>query len=67
MGAVELIVAKFTSHQESQEATRLYYQRLSPAERLEILLELIDSFRKESGATSEGFERVYRISQLSGR
>ena len=67
MKIVEPIVAKFPSHQESEAATRLYYQRLSPTERLEILLDLIDAFRKESGATSEGFERVYRISQLSER
>jgi hypothetical protein len=67
MKTVEPIVAKFPSHQESEKATRLYYQRLSPAERLEILLELIDSSRKGSHATSERFERVYRISQLSER
>jgi len=64
---VEQIVAKFSSPQQAREATLLYYRQLSPAERLKILLELIDSARKEGDASSEGFERVYRISPLSGR
>ena len=39
---MERTAQKFSSYQQAEEASRLYYQRLSPAKRLEILLQLID-------------------------
>jgi hypothetical protein len=58
------IVAKFRTHQEADEATREYYRRLSPAERLEILFQLRSLVHKEDDATSGRLARVYRIAQL---
>ena len=48
-----------------RKAEREYYRRLTPAQRLEILLELIDRHRDKSDASSERLERVYRIVKLS--
>ena len=64
---MERKVAKFSSHQQADEATLAYYRSLSPQQRLDILQELIDSSRKQGDAASERLERVYRISKLSSR
>jgi hypothetical protein len=61
---MEPVIAKFRTHQEADEATRAYYRRLSPAERLEILFQLRALAHKEDDASSEGLARVYRITQL---
>jgi hypothetical protein len=61
---MDRVVAKFAGHAEARHATLEYYRRLSPRERLDILLDLISNFRKEADASSERFERVYRVSQL---
>ncbi|MGA3325377.1 MAG: hypothetical protein ABSF45_12965 [Terriglobia bacterium] len=58
------VVAKFRTFREAEAATRDYYRRLSPAERLEILFQLRAMAPKESDATSGGLARVYRIAQL---
>src|SRR5437773_10818805 len=40
MRIMEALVAKFRTFREAEEATREYYRRLSPAERLEVLFQL---------------------------
>lgn len=64
---MERTVAKFSSHQQAEQATLEYYRRMSPQQRLDILLDLIESSRKEGDAAAERFERVYRIAKLSPR
>ena len=79
MRNMEAIVAKFRTFREAEEATREYYRRLSPAERLEILFQLRtiahkevahkdvthkDVTHKEDDAASGRLARVYRIAQL---
>ena len=64
---MERTVVKFSSHQEAERATREYYRSLTPQQRLDILLELIEASRREGDAASERFERVYRIVKLSPR
>jgi hypothetical protein len=61
---MEPVVAKFRSFREAEAATRAYYRRLSPAERLEILFQLRATAHKESDATSGRLAPVYRIAQL---
>jgi hypothetical protein len=61
---MELVVAKYRTFQEAEAATRAYYQRLSPAERLEILFQLRATAHKESDGTSARLARVYRIAEL---
>ena len=58
------VVAKFRTFREAEEATREYYRRLSPAERLEILFQLRAMAHKENDATSGRLARVYRITEL---
>ena len=64
---VESQLKRFSSHEDSKNAEREYYRRLTPAQRLEILLELIDRRRDKSDASSQRIERVYRIVKLSSR
>ena len=61
------VFAKFRTFREAEAATRDYYRRLSPAERLEILFQLRAMTHKESDATSGRLARVYRIAQLQRR
>lgn len=58
------VIAKFRTFREAEAATRDYYRRLSPAERLEILFQLRTMAQKGSDAPSGGVARVYRIAQL---
>ncbi|MGZ8938686.1 MAG: hypothetical protein ACXW32_05685 [Limisphaerales bacterium] len=53
---------KFDSFAASDEADRAYYQSLTPAERMDILLELIQ--RGQGDEAAKGLERVYRITKL---
>jgi len=61
---MEPVVAKFRSFRQAEAASRAYYQRLSPAERLEILFQLRAMAHKDSDATYGRMARVYRIAQL---
>jgi hypothetical protein len=61
---MKLVFAKFRTFREAEAATRDYYCRLSPEERLEILFQLRAMAHKESDATSGRLARVYRIAQL---
>jgi len=61
---MEAVVGKFRTFREAEEATRDYYRRLSPAERLEILFELRARAYMERDAASERMARVYRVAQL---
>ena len=61
---MERVWAKFASHEDARRANYEYYRRLSPRQRLDILLELMSAYRKENDAASERLERVCRVSQL---
>ena len=61
---MKLVCAKFRTFTEAEAATREYYRRLSPEERLEILFQLRAMAHKESDATSGRLAPVYRIAQL---
>ena len=58
------VVAKFRTFREAEEATRDYYRRLTPAERLEILFQLRSMALKEGDGASARLACVYRIAQL---
>ena len=58
---MEKRVAKFRTFEETEKADCDFYRSLSPQERLDILLELVE--RGNRGAP-EGFERVYRVRKL---
>lgn len=60
-------VAKYASHEEADKATREYYRSLTPQQRVDILLELIEQARPQNDASNERLERVYRIVKFSQR
>jgi len=62
--AMQLMVSKFRTFREAEEATREYYRRLMPIERLEILFQLRAFAHKEGDAASGRLARVYQIAQL---
>jgi hypothetical protein len=63
---IERTAAKFSSFEEAEEAERRYYAQLSPAERIQILLELIERRRQMTNAP-EGLARVYRVVEFERR
>jgi len=65
MGLVKRVWAEFASHEDARRSDLAYYRRLSPQQRLDILLELITSFQED--ASSQRLERVCRVSQLPRR
>jgi hypothetical protein len=64
MEGMQPFVAKFRTFRDAEEATREYYRKLSPVERLEILFELRARTLKEGDAASGRLASVYRITQL---
>ena len=58
---MDYTVRKFDSHAEADKADREYYWSLTSERRIEILLELMESY---SNASTKGSERVCRIVEL---
>ena len=56
-------VAKYASHQEADKATRAYYRSLTPQQRIDILLEIIEQARPKEDTGR--LERVFRIVKFS--
>ena len=61
---MDRVIQKFKSQEEAELATREYYRRLSPAERINLLLELIERHHEGDDEASKGLARVYRIIKL---
>jgi len=56
----------FHSFSEAEKVNKEYYRSLSPAKRVEILLELRAQWQdSKANEASEGFKRVYRIIKRS--
>ena len=64
---MERSVRLFDSHAEADEADRAYYASLTPQERLDLLLEMVKTYREGFGEAGERLERVCRIDELSRR
>ena len=62
---VDKTVRTFDSLSDAGRADRAYYASLRPEERLDILLELIASYRESLGEAAERLERVHRVIELS--
>jgi hypothetical protein len=60
-------VAKFDSHDESDRANRAFYRSLSPQQRLDMLLTLIQRNVEASGEAVKGLARVCRVVELPRR
>jgi hypothetical protein len=62
---VEKVVRKFDGFAEADAADEAHYAALTPAERVDVLLELIERYRGSLGQAAERFERVYRVTELA--
>jgi len=58
-------IRRFNSLSEADAAEDEYYGALTPEQRLDLLLDLIEMYRSDQGEVAERFERVYRIDELS--
>lgn len=61
---MERTVTRFATFDEADRAERELHQRMTPEERLTILLELIERERAQYGEAAERFERVSRVTRL---
>jgi hypothetical protein len=62
---MDRVAQVFDSFDKADRADDEYYAGLTPEERLDILLEMIERYRSSLGAAAERFERVHRIVELS--
>src|ERR1039457_7186874 len=67
LNTMERTVQRFPDFQSADRATLQYYRSLTPAQRIEILLELIERAQESDDATRQGLARVYRILKLPRR
>jgi hypothetical protein len=64
---MERVIRVFDRHSDAEAADRAFYASLSPQERLNMLLDLMERYRAGIGEAAEGFERVCRVTSLSER
>lgn len=55
----------FRSFDAADEAELQYYASLTPDERVNILLAMIEQHRESLGESAQRFERVYRVTDLA--
>lgn len=61
---MERIGRKFASHEEADAADVEYYRSLTPRQRMEILLEMVEQ-RMPRDEAERRLKRVYRVVELS--
>jgi hypothetical protein len=59
---VTRVARKFVSFDEAEAADRAYYRSLTPAERIQIMLDLV--YPEGSDAVNARLERVFQIVEL---
>jgi hypothetical protein len=57
----------FHSFEDADRADDQFYADLTPEERLDVLLELVERYRSTLGETANRLERVHSIVELSRR
>ena len=62
---MERVIRRFKTFEDAERADEEYYASLTPAERVDILLGLIEQYEHSRGTASQRFERVYRVTQLT--
>ena len=63
---MERVVTRFRSREEAEEAEHQYYARLSPKERVDLLLELVAQASEATDEAESRLARVCRIAPLGG-
>ena len=64
MPSMDKVLQVFQSFEEADEADASYYAELTPQECVDILLDLVKSYRESLGEAAAGFERVCRVDEL---
>ncbi|HYO75000.1 MAG TPA: hypothetical protein VE010_00950 [Thermoanaerobaculia bacterium] len=62
---MDRVIRVFPSFEDADRADDQFYAELTPEERLEILLDLVERHRGVLGEAADRFERVYRVAELS--
>jgi hypothetical protein len=62
---VDRVVRIFDRFEDADAADAAHYAALSPAERLDVLLDMIARYRESLGGAATRFERVHRVVELS--
>jgi hypothetical protein len=62
---VDRVVQVFRSFDDADQADDQFYASLTPEERLDVLLELVERHRRALGEAGNRFERVFRIVEPS--
>jgi len=62
---MEKVLKVFNSFEEADQADVDYYASLTSQERVDVLLDMIASYRESLRETGERLERVYRVIELS--
>jgi hypothetical protein len=63
---MQRVVRIFDTFEDADRADRDYYASLTPQQRLEILLDLIQT-HSDDGENQQGFARVHRVVELPSR
>lgn len=64
---MEKVARIFRSFEEAEEADRRFYASLTPQQRLDMMIELLDFRGFDSNGASQRLERVYRVVQREKR
>lgn len=64
---MERRIEVFEGAEAADEADSAYYASLTPRERVDMLLELVERHRESLGEAAARFERVCRVAQLGER
>ena len=64
---MERVARIFKSHAEADSADREFYRRLTPQQRVDILLELVAMHLEDTGEAGQEFRQVWRIVRLDGK
>ena len=62
---VDKVARVFDGAAAADEADARYYASLSPQERVDLLLELVNRYRDSLGEAAERLERVCRVTELT--
>ena len=61
---MEKVAQVFQSPEEADRTEDEYYKNLSPNERVDLLLQLVNQYQTAFDGSSKGFERVFRVTTL---
>jgi hypothetical protein len=62
---VDRVAKVLKGFEQADEADDEFYAHITPQERLDILLELIERYRSDLGEAASRLERVHRVTELS--